>query len=253
MSCCDLKLEDYFTRFPHVSVAFSGGADSTYLLYAARTYAKTVRAYFVESAFQPRFEREDAKRLARQLGVELRILPLDPLSIPEVAGNLPDRCYHCKKAIFQAILQAAAEDGCTVLLDGTNASDDAKERPGMRALEELSVRSPLRECGLEKSQIRQLSKQAGLFTWDKPAYACLATRIAAGEEITPDKLSAAEASEEDLFSLGFTDFRVRSQNGHARLELPLAQFPLALKHREEILHRLKAYYQTVSLNLEARK
>ena len=149
-------------------------------------------------------------------------------------------------------MEAAEADGYSVLLDGTNASDDVSDRPGMRALAELSVRSPLRECGLSKAQIRQLSREAGLFTWDKPAYACLATRIPAGEEITSRKLAATEASEAFLFSLGFRDFRVRSQDGAAKLQLPEGQWELLFRHRKAVLDKLKEYYKSVSLDLEVR-
>ena len=149
-------------------------------------------------------------------------------------------------------MASARADGFPVLLDGTNASDDAKTRPGMRAMAELSVLSPLRECGLTKPEIRRLSKEAGLFTWDKPAYACLATRIFTGEEITAEKLVAAEAAEDYLFSLGFQDFRVRTHNGHAMLQLPLLQLARVLAYRSDIVAELKKYYQTVSLDLEAR-
>lgn len=247
-----MKLEEFFAACPDVAVAFSGGVDSAYLLYAAQKYAKNVRAYYVKSEFQPQFEYDDAQRLAAQLGASMQVLELRVLSVSSVRENPKDRCYYCKKAIFTAIVQAAREDGYTVLADGTNASDDAGDRPGMRALEELSVRSPLRECGLTKSEIRRLSKEAGLFTWNKPAYACLATRIPTGEAITPDKLAATEAAEAYLFSLGFTDFRVRSQNGHARIQLLESQIPLLMQHREEIREKLKTDYKTVSLDLEAR-
>ncbi|MCM1188658.1 MAG: ATP-dependent sacrificial sulfur transferase LarE [bacterium] len=247
-----MTLQDFFSKYPKTAVAFSGGADSAFLLYAARKYAKEVKAYYVKSAFQPEFEWKDALRLSGELGVEMKILRPDVLAAPCVSENPPDRCYHCKKVIFSAITEAAAADGFTVLLDGTNASDDAKDRPGMRALKELSVLSPLRECGLSKLQVRMLSKEAGLFTWDKPAYACLATRIPAGEEITEQKLSAVEAAENYLFSLGFTDFRVRSQGGHARLQILEEQTELLWRHRKDILNRLKENYKTVSLDLEAR-
>ena len=248
----DLNIEEFFARYPKTAVAFSGGVDSAYLLHAAKRWGKSVRAYYVKSEFQPEFELRDARRLAEELGAEMRVIETEALSVPHIRENPADRCYYCKKAIFSAIARAAREDGYDVLLDGTNASDDAKDRPGMRALTELSVLSPLRECGLTKDQIRQRSKEAGLFTWDKPAYACLATRIPAGEEITPDKLAATESAEEYLFSLGFTDFRVRSQNGHARLQIPGSQFPQLLAQRKEILKKLKAYYKTVSLDLEER-
>ena len=118
----------------------------------------------------------------------MEVLPIDVLCHEKVTANPPDRCYHCKQQIFGKILEKAKADGFSLVLDGTNASDDAADRPGMRALAELKVRSPLRECGLTKAVIREKSMEAGLFTWDKPAYACLATRIPTGEVITAEKL-----------------------------------------------------------------
>ena len=248
-----MTLQDFFTSHPKTAIAFSGGVDSAYLLYAAKKYAEEVRAYYVKSEFQPRFELEDAVRLAQDIGTDITVLEQSVLSVPQVAENPADRCYHCKTAIFTAVMKAADADGFSVLLDGTNASDDAQDRPGMRALRELSVRSPLRECGLTKQEIHRLSKAAGLFTWNKPAYACLATRISTGEKITTEKLKITELAEDYLFSLGFTDFRVRWQNGHARLQLPEDQLYLLLEKREEILTRLKKYYKSIVLDLEVRK
>lgn len=248
-----LDLQEFFKQHPKAALAFSGGVDSAYLLYAAKQYGQRVRAYYVSSEFQPQFELDDARRLAAGLGADLAVLQQQILCVPHVGENPPDRCYYCKKAILSAIAQAAAADGFSVLLDGTNASDDAEDRPGMRALAELQVLSPLRACGLTKAEIRRRSQEAGLFTWDKPAYACLATRIPTGEAITPEKLAATEAAETYLASLGFTDFRVRWQNGHGRLQLPASQFPLALERREAIVQTLKQYYKTVSLDLEARE
>lgn len=247
-----MTLQNFFSLHPKAAIAFSGGVDSAYLLYAAKSCGADVRAYYVKSEFQPGFEYQDAMALAAKLDADVTVLPLSILCVPHVSENPPNRCYYCKKAIFSAIMEVAKADGFTVLLDGTNASDDTADRPGMRALEELSVLSPLRECGLTKERIRQLSREAGLFTWNKPAYACLATRIPAGEEITADKLSATENAEDYLFSLGFTDFRVRSRNGHARLQLPETQLELALEKRTLILAKLKEYYKTVSLDLEVR-
>ena len=209
-------------------------------------------AYFVRTAFQPQFELDDAKRLASELNADLRILPLEALT-PEVRTNPADRCYHCKKNLFHAIAQAAAADGYSLLLDGTNASDEEGDRPGMRALRELAVRSPLRECGLTKPEIRRLSREAGLFTWSKPAYACLATRIPAGEEITPEKLAVTEESEAYLASLGFRDFRVRLFHGAARLQLRAEDESLFLTRREEINAALKQHYTAVLYDLEVRK
>ena len=134
-----MTLQEFFARHPEAAVAFSGGVDSAWLLHEAARYARRCGAYFVNTPFQPAFELADARAAARQMGVELRVLELDILSAPEVAANPPDRCYHCKKRLFTAIAEAAGQDGYRVLLDGTNASDDAADRPGMRALRELEV------------------------------------------------------------------------------------------------------------------
>ncbi len=247
-----MNLSTFFKENPKAALAFSGGTDSAYLLYAAKGAGADVRAYYVKSAFQPQFELADAKRLCEELAVEAKIIETDVLAIPAVRKNPADRCYHCKKRIFTTIAEAAAADGYKLLLDGTNASDEEGDRPGMRALRELSVRSPLRECGLTKDEIRRLSKEAGLFTWEKPAYACLATRIPAGEEITVEKLKSTERAEDFLFSLGFTDFRVRRFGGAARLQFPASQLGRALEKREEIVKELKQYYQAVLLDMEVR-
>lgn len=247
-----MTLTEFFHQNQKAAIAFSGGVDSAYLLYAALQSGADVRAYYVKSAFQPQFELDDARRLAEALSADMRVLDVDILADETVAANPPDRCYHCKRRIFSAIASAAAADGYTLLLDGTNASDDAGDRPGMRALRELSVRSPLRECGLTKPEIRRLSREAGLFTWDKPAYACLATRVPAGERLTAEKLENTERAEDFLFSLGFTDFRVRLFNGAARLQLPAEQFPRLLERRAEILSELKKTYSAVVLDLEVR-
>lgn len=248
-----MTLTEFFKENKRAAIAFSGGVDSAYLLCAALKYGADVRAYYVKSAFQPQFELDDARRLAEALSADMRVLALDVLADEAVAANPADRCYHCKRRIFSAIANAAADDGYTLLLDGTNASDDAGDRPGMRALRELSVRSPLRECGLTKPEIRRLSREAGLFTWDKPAYACLATRVPSGERLTPEKLENTERAEDFLFSLGFTDFRVRLSNGAARLQFPENQLPRLLEHRAEILGELKKTYSAVMLDLEVRK
>ena len=247
-----MTLQEFFRENPRVALAFSGGVDSAYLLKAALDCGAQIRAYYVASPFQPRFEREDARRLAEELGAELRVLEVDVLSDGRIAANPANRCYFCKQAIFTAILRAAEEDGFPVVMDGTNASDDAGDRPGMRALRELSVRSPLRECGLTKGEIRRLSKEAGLFTWDKPAYACLATRVPTGTAITPELLAATEAAEEYLAALGFRDFRVRYLAGQAKLQLPAHQLPLLLERRQEVLAELSKHYSGVLLDLEVR-
>jgi len=247
-----MNLQQFFEKYPKTAIAFSGGVDSLYLLYAAHKYGSETKAYYVKSAFQPDFELEDAKKLAAEVGAEMKILQLDVLEDRTVASNPKDRCYYCKHSIFNAIIQAAAEDGFTVLLDGTNASDDAADRPGMKALQELKVLSPLRECGLTKDDIRFLSKEAGLFTWDKPAYACLATRIPAGEQITKEKLQNIEKAENYMFSLGFTDFRVRTNNGRAKLQVRADQIGKVLAERELILNELGKSFTEVTLDLRPR-
>lgn len=247
-----MELQEFFNDHPRAALAFSGGVDSAYLLYEAVRHGAAVRAYYVKSEFQPQFELEDAKRLARSIHADMEVLQLNVLPHRQIAANGPDRCYHCKKAIFSAIAQAASRDGFSTILDGTNASDDAGDRPGMQALREMSVLSPLRLCALTKEEIRRRSRQAGLFTWDKPAYACLATRIPSGTQITADKLARTEAAENYLFSLGFTDFRIRMLADAARLQVPQAQLTLLLARRKEILSELKRFYSCVLLDLEVR-
>ena len=247
-----MELQEFFSQHPRVALAFSGGVDSAYLLYAAVRCGAQVRPYYVKTAFQPQFEYEDALRLADQLGVPMKTIHLNPLDDPQVAANPGNRCYYCKRHIFTAITQAAREEGFHLLLDGTNASDRVDDRPGMQALRELEVLSPLRLCGLTKAEIRRRSREAGLFTWDKPAYACLATRIPTGTAITLEDLQRTERCEAFLMELGFSGFRIRLMDDCARLEMPEAQFPMLLAHREAVLERLKKDYTRVLLDLEAR-
>ena len=247
-----MTLEAFFKENPKTALAFSGGVDSSYLLYAAVQAGAEVRAYYVKTAFQPEFEYEDAMRLAKQMGAEVTVLRLDALCDPQVAANPANRCYYCKQNIFGSIWRAARADGFSVLLDGTNASDQADDRPGMKALRELKVRSPLREAGLTKAIIREKSRLAGLFTWDKPAYACLATRSPTGETITEEKLTRTEWAESYLMGLGFSDLRVRLLGSCARVQLPKEQQEAFLDRREEILAVLKTRYSGVLLDMEAR-
>ena len=247
-----MNLEMFFQKYPKVALAFSGGVDSAYLLYAALQSGAQVRAYYVKSAFQPQFELDDARRLAEQCHADLCVLELDVLADSQVTANPANRCYYCKTALFSAMTAAAKRDGFTLILDGTNASDDASDRPGMQALRELAVRSPLRECGLTKPEIRRLSKEAGLFTHDKPAYACLATRIPTGDIITPEKLARTEEAEGYLHGLGLRDFRVRTLGNLARIQVTESDLETVLKNREVILSHLKKLYSGVMLDLEVR-
>lgn len=245
-------LVEYFSSVPRAALAFSGGVDSSYLLYAARKCGVDVRAYYVHSQFQPEFELRDAELLAAELHAEMVVLPLDVLLNEIVANNPADRCYHCKRVIFSTILKRASQDGYTVLMDGSNASDDAGDRPGMRALQELEVRSPLRDCGLTKADVRAHSKAAGLFTWDKPAYACLATRIPTGVPIEAAALKKVEKAEEYLKSLGFSDFRARLLGKAVKLQLKKDQLTEAAKRHQEIEKTLSQWFSDVLLDLKPR-
>lgn len=247
-----MTLEEFFRSVPKAALAFSGGTDSAFLMWAAKHYGCDLKAYYVNSAFQPEFELEDARRLSEELSVPMKIVEKDILAVPEAAENGPRRCYYCKQAIFTALWEAVRADGYTVLLDGTNASDDAADRPGMQALRELSVRSPLRECGITKPEIRRLSQEAGLFTWEKPAYACLATRIPAGTRIVDEDLKRVESAENMLAGLGFRDFRVRMYHGGARLQVTEEQLALALEKRLEIVSGLRELFPAVMLDMEPR-
>ena len=247
-----MTLEQFFQENPRCALGFSGGVDSAYLLYAGVKAGADIKPYFIKTAFQPAFELADAQKLAERLGVEVTVLELDALADPRVAANPADRCYFCKQNLFRTLKDRAIADGYPVLLDGTNASDEAGDRPGMRALAELSVRSPLRECGLTKAEIRARSREAGLFTWDKPAYACLATRVPAGEAITADLLARVEGAEDALFRLGYTDFRVRVFHSAARLQLPRGQMERAVREAETIQAALKPYFTPILLDLEGR-
>lgn len=256
-----MTLEEFFLQHRRVAIAFSGGVDSAYLLYTAKHYAEDVRAYYVKSAFQPAFEFNDAKRLAQELDIKLCIIPIDVLTNEKVVANPANRCYYCKQVIFTQIINQAAKDGFSELLDGTNASDDSGDRPGMKALEELKVLSPLRECGLTKERIRELSKKAGLFTWNKPSYACLATRLPGGSKITNKRLEVTEKAENFLMDLGFKNFRVRmldNRSGNpeaaplAKIEITEKQLPLFIENRQKIVAKLKNDYSKIMLDLEMR-
>ncbi len=247
-----MELRDFFAAHPRVALAFSGGVDSSYLLYAALQWAESVGVYYVRSAFQPQFEADDALRLARELGASVTVLRADVLADARVAANPSDRCYFCKKIILSAIRAQAEKDGYDVLLDGTNASDDIADRPGWKALQEEGVLSPLRLCGLKKADVRRLSEKAGLFTASKPAYACLATRIPCGETITGEKLAAVEAAESALFAIGFRDFRVRTPGGAALVQVTADQTAAAHEKWDAIRGALAPYFTRVELDAKER-
>ena len=255
-----MTLKEFFVANPKIALAFSGGVDSAYLLYAALEQGTEVKAYFIKSQFQPEFELEDARRLVRELAARfnrdeenmMRVISLDVLACDTVAANPADRCYFCKQRIFETLMEAAAADGFTVIMDGTNASDEEGDRPGMRALRELQVKSPLRLSGMTKDDVRRQSEKAGLFTWDKPSYACLATRIPTGQTITAEVLKQVEAAETSLETLGFRDFRIRLFHGAARIQLKPDQMLKAIECRSEITEKLTPLFTEVFLDMEGR-
>lgn len=247
------ELRVFFAENPKAALAFSGGVDSTYLLYAAKKHGCEVHAYFADTLFQPRAEVAEAKALASALEIPFTLLPLDVLAKEDVVANDAKRCYYCKREVFGAIAKAAHSDGFLLLLDGTNADDDEGDRPGMQATKELGVRSPLREAGLTKSAIRTLSKEANLETWSKPAYACLATRIPTNTPITAQMLKRIEGAEAFLMKgLGFSDLRVRVIGNAAKLQFPEDQLEEAFRKRSEIRAGLSAYFEEVMLDLRSR-
>ncbi len=252
MSNIPSKLQDFFKQHNKIAIAFSGGVDSAYLLYAAKQCNVDVKAYYVSSQFQPTFELEHAKKLQQLLNAEMQIIKLDALANPVVKNNPANRCYYCKQGIFGALIKAAHNDGFTEVIDGTNASDDSGDRPGMKALAELLVLSPLRECGITKSEIRELSKQAGLFTADKPSYACLATRVATGEEITEEILVKIEKAENYIYDKKYYDSRIRISGNTAKVQITEDLFERFMAERKEIYKELNKYFDDIALDLKPR-
>lgn len=247
-----MNLNDFFAKNNKIALAFSGGVDSAYLMYEAIRHGVDVKAYYVKSQFQPAFEFNDATKLAKELGCEMKIIDIDVLSCKEIKSNPSNRCYYCKKKIFESIKNAAKDDGYEIIVDGTNASDDFNDRPGMRVMDELKIISPLRLSGLTKDDVRLASKKAGLWTFDKPSYSCLATRVESGIELDKDILSKVEKSEGILNKLGFKDYRVRTDGRNARLELTADDMLLAVEKRKEIVASLKEYFEIISMGLEER-
>ena len=247
-----MELSEFAHQYPKAILGFSGGVDSSYLLYAGRKAGADWRPVYIRTVFQPAFELEDARRICEMLGVELTVLDVDILSYPKVRSNPGNRCYYCKQVLFGRIAEWANSREIMLVLDGNNASDPPEDRPGMMAAKEIGVRSPLREAGLTKPEIRRLSREAGLFTWDKPAYACLATRIPNGTPLDRETLNRVELGEAALRKLGFSDLRIRILHDAARLQFPGAQMGAAVQKREQILNELKPIFPTVLLDLEAR-
>ncbi len=207
-------------------VAFSGGVDSTFLLYAAlRALGEKTLAVTATSPTYPKSERDEAERIARAWNVSHRFVESNELEIPGFAENPPDRCYHCKKELFGILSEIAQEEGYAAVLDGSNSDDTRDFRPGRRAAKELGVRSPLLENGITKEEIRALSRHFRLPTADKGAFACLSSRFPYGTTIDAGKLRRVEACEEILRGFDFRQFRVRVHGDVARIEVGREEIP----------------------------
>lgn len=248
------KLKSIIKDCGKIAIAFSGGVDSTFLTKVAKdVLGENAVAVTISSILVTDDELKEADDFCKVENIEHLIYKADVLSIPGFENNPPDRCYICKKAIFTNVQNLVGERGISVIAEGTNVDDDGDYRPGMRAIKELGVRSPLKEAGLTKAEIRELSCMLGLKTWNKPSCACLASRFAYGEVINKDKLDMIYSAECYIRSLGFEQFRVRLQDGIARIELRPADIQKFIENGikdkvSETLHALGFKY--VSLDLD---
>lgn len=246
------KLKKTIQKLDSAIVAFSGGVDSSlvarlcYDVLGDKALAVTAR-----SETYPHYELENAKKVAREIGITHLIIDTKELDIPGFSSNPPNRCYFCKSELFERLKGLAQEEGYKHVLDGANADDSQDYRPGSQAASELGVRSPLKEVGLSKEEVRSLSKALGLSTWDKPSYACMSSRFPYGQEITPEKLQMVSLAEDFLRSLGLRQFRLRHHNGIARLEVAQEEIPLAIEKRDDIVKKCKELgYTYVTLDLQ---
>ncbi len=234
------------------AVALSGGVDSALLLAACCRAGAEPVAITAFTPLQPSFERQDARNAAQQAGCKLYVLEPDPLRLDEFCANDSRRCYYCKSLVFGAIKAKAQTLGCKVWLDGANADDAGDYRPGMQAAAELGFLSPLLACGFTKQDVRALASAYGLAAAHKPAYACLASRIAYGEKITPARLAMVEQAEDALRKLGLQDLRVRCHGSLARIEIAPQQIELAAGAlRQQIVAAVRqAGFSYVTLDLQ---
>lgn len=253
LQTAEAKLRQIVRELRSALVAFSGGVDSTLLARLAHEeLGDRCLAVTVTSELYPQFQVEQACQIARQVGIRHELVETDELAVPGFSHNPPDRCYHCKKELFGHLAAMAGRLGLEHVADGCNADDVHDHRPGMRAAVELGVRSPLKEAGLTKAMVRALSKQLGLPTWDRPSFACLASRFPYGQEITRQRLDQVRQAEEFLRQSGFRQYRVRHHDTVARIEVEPADLPRLMDEalREKVVRRLKElgfHYVTVDL------
>lgn len=248
------KLEEKIASLGTLAVAFSGGVDSTLLLaVAVKVLGDRVLAVTALSSSLPDREARQSAELAKRLKARYMSLPLEQLDIPGFADNPRDRCYLCKQDLFRKIIDLAGQNGIKFVADGSNADDLVDYRPGLKALKELGIISPLIEAGLRKNEIRALSRQMDLPTWDKPAAACLFSRFVYGEKITREKLKMVDAAEQYLLNLGFKQVRVRMHGDLARIEIgPDERAVLFQRDRmDEVSRSLKKMgFRYVTLDLQ---
>lgn len=248
------KLKSYLQALERVAVAFSSGVDSTFLLKVSQNVlGDNVIAVTAKPYSFPDRELKEAKAFCRERGIRHYIYELNELAIDGFCQNPPDRCYLCKKELFKKMINIAKEHAVFSIVEGSNLDDTGDYRPGLKAVAALGIKSPLREAGFYKEEIRTLSKEMGLPTWKKPSFACLSSRFAYGEKITEEKLDMVDRAEQLLLDCGFHQIRVRIHGNMARIEVLPEELEMLVEKnmRKEIVSKLKAYgFTYVSVDLE---
>ncbi len=249
------ELKRLFQTMGRVLVAYSGGVDSSLILRVAcdQLGEKNVMAVTALSPLYPERELAVAKSLAQSLGARHLLIESNELEIDGFSANPPNRCYYCKRELFEKLLDVARREGIDFVVEGSTLDDEKDHRPGRKAVRELGVRSPLQEALFSKADVRTVSKALGLSTWDKPSFACLASRFPYGEEITPEALRWVGEAEDFLFGLGFRQVRVRHYQNLARIELLAEEMERLMERnlRDRVVSHLKEIgYTYVTLDLQ---